>query len=183
MPPSRCCTLLRLVSTLTKPLATTAPFKGAVIAQAPKPPKKMAMIDQPAIAAERMESFTPCVPPRAACAVDALGIWTRRFRCASAASIAMVSAVVPSGDGPLLPVMLRMFSMTLSRLRCGAAGHRLNRRQAGQAGDHVIAWSECFSRAILQDQQLVSHTQRIRAVRDDDHRGAPLFELGDAGEQ
>jgi len=53
-----------LVSTLTKPLATTAPLSGAVTAQAPKPPKKMAMIDQPAMAAERMESLSAGGPPR-----------------------------------------------------------------------------------------------------------------------
>src|SRR5262249_9865082 len=57
MPPSRCCTLLRLVSTLTKPLATTAPLRGAVTAQAPSTPKNRRMIDQPATPAARMESL------------------------------------------------------------------------------------------------------------------------------
>src|SRR5262245_39316648 len=99
--------------------------------------------------------------------------------------MAMVSAVVPAGDGPLLPFggMLRMFSMTLSRLRCGGGGHRLNRCQAGQARDHVVARPEYLHRSILEDQKLVSHAERIRPVRDHDHRGTALLELGDAGEQ
>src|SRR5262249_47409960 len=152
-------------------------------AQAPKPPKKMAMIDQPAIAAERMESLTGGAPPRAAGAVDALGVWARRFRCASSASMATVSVAVPSGDTPLLPFgsMLRMLSMTLSRLRCGTGGHRLNRRQPGQARDHVVARPEHLHRSVLEDQELVGHAERIRPVRDHNHCGTPLFELGDAG--
>src|SRR5258706_15785424 len=50
MPPSKCCRLLRLPCTLTTALETTAPFRGAVIAQPPKPPKKRMRITQPQIA-------------------------------------------------------------------------------------------------------------------------------------
>ena len=53
MPPSECCTLLRLPSTLTMASPTTAPFKGAMIAQPPKPAKKTRRMIQPARTAPR----------------------------------------------------------------------------------------------------------------------------------
>jgi hypothetical protein len=70
--------LLRLPSTLTKPFATTAPWSGAVTAQAPKPPKKIKMIAHPAMAAERMESLTAGGLRRAAVEVAA-GVAARRL--------------------------------------------------------------------------------------------------------
>ena len=47
MPPSRCCTVLTLVSTLITPGATTALSSGASIDQTEKAPRKAAMIPRP----------------------------------------------------------------------------------------------------------------------------------------
>ena len=58
MLPSRCCTLAVALD-FTKPLATSAPLRGAAIGYAPKTDKD-GDNRRPAIAAEGIESLTPC---------------------------------------------------------------------------------------------------------------------------
>src|SRR4029079_10728650 len=98
MPPSRCCRLLRLVSTLMTPLATTAPFNGAESAQAPKTPKNKPMMIHPAKATFLMDSLGRVAP-------GAIGRPNDRDRSLSWARSGMGLVDGPGETGRRLPML------------------------------------------------------------------------------
>src|SRR5689334_13095964 len=56
MPPSRCCTVLRLDSETTEPTATAALSSGAITDQVPKPMTKTPINAEPASTSERVRA-------------------------------------------------------------------------------------------------------------------------------
>src|SRR3954471_1773675 len=148
MPPSRCCTLLRLPSTLMMALPTTAPLSGAVAAQDPMTPKNNPIMIQPA---------------SATCLIESLG--------------APSLGGGPSSNDSITLRMARAVASIYFRIRallpCRAL-NRMHRHRPGQARHDLGARPEHLGDALPEHEQFVDDANRARPMRDDHHRGAAL---------
>src|SRR5262249_55766584 len=173
MPPSKCCTLLRLPSTLITALATTAPFSGAVTAQVPMPPKKIAMISHPAIATWWMESLGPpsLGPPSLGAT---FGLTAAR---AGRPSSGMHWCAKPNKE--IVNVQTRSNKGIVNVLpRRGL--DRTNRHRPRQPRQRLVARPEHLNGAVTQDQHFLDNVERGRPMRNDHHACSALFQLLDA---
>src|SRR5437879_6187020 len=125
------------------------------MAQAPMPPKKTAMITQPASATFLMESLGA---PSAVTGFTSVKLKTGRITRLAVSKSAMA-----------------WFLARRSLDRVHRHGH-----SPCETGHDFVAWPEHLGDAVAKDQNLVDHAKRTRSMRNDDHRRSALLELQNA---